>query len=187
MNVAVQIGAGQIAVLFVLASVAFAMLFLQQNKIEGQGKRILRLLEGGIGHNPPVRIVLALPTITRNGVPMPNLELLNDTVATIPIQTQDSAGVVVPPKAGDTFTAVSSLPASLGVAVTPDASGNPTLVLTPLVQASPGISVVISDADGLPQITQLVDIVPDLTPTNIVLNVAGETTTPQAVPPNPGP
>src|ERR1700677_2197843 len=80
----------------------------------------------------PAKIVLPLPLVTRNGVPMPNLEILNDTVVTIPIQTQDSAGVVVAPPTGDTFTAVSSLPNSLGAAVVVDANGNPDLVLTPL-------------------------------------------------------
>lgn len=117
---------------------------------------------------------------------MPNLEVLNDTVVTIPIQTQDAEGVVVPPKTGDTFSAASSS-SSLGVAVAADTSGNPTLVLTPLVQASPGITVTVSDADGLPQVTLVCDIVPDLTPSNIVLDVAGETTAPQPVPTNPGP
>ena len=118
---------------------------------------------------------------------MPNLELLNDTVVTIPIQTQEAAGQVVPAPAGDTFTVVSSNSASLGAAIAADASGNPTLVLTPLVQASPGITVTVSDADGLVQAVQLCDIVADLTPTNVVLDIADETTSPQPVPTNPGP
>jgi hypothetical protein len=173
-NANIVIGAGQIAVLFILAAVAFGMVFVQLNRIE-------KLLKRG-SRNPPTRIVLALPIITRNGVPMPNLEIANDTVVTIPIQTQDAGGQVVPPQSGDTFTAVSSLPASLGVAV-----NGANLVLTPLVQASPGISVTVSDADGLTQAVQLCDIVPDLSPKNIVLDLAGETTTSQPVPPNPGP
>jgi hypothetical protein len=130
----------------------------------------------------PVKISFALPTITRNGVLVPNFELKNDTVATIPIVTEDAAGNVVPATAGDTFTAVSSLPASLGVAVT-----NNALVLTPLVQASPGLTVTVSDADGLTAATLTVDIVPDLSPTQVVLETADATTVPQAPPTAPGP
>jgi hypothetical protein len=113
---------------------------------------------------------------------MPNLEILNDTIVTIPIQTQDAEGGVVSPPPGDTFTAVSSLPNSLGASVV-----GSSLVLTPLVQASPGITVTVSDADGLAQAVQICDIVPDLSPKNVVLDIAGETTTSQPVPPNPGP
>lgn len=135
----------------------------------------------------PVRIALPLPTVTRKGILVPNLEILNDTVVTIPIQTQDAAGQVVPAPPGDTFTAASSLTASLGAAIAADANGNPTLVLTPLVQASPGITVTVSDADGLTQAVQICDIVADLTPKNVVLDIAAETTTPQPVPGAPGP
>ena len=136
----------------------------------------------------PIKIVLTLPTITtKEGTLLPNLEILNDTVVTIPIQTQDAEGSVVPAPSGDTFTVVSSLQGSLGAAISADSSGNPTLVLTPLVQASPGITITVSDADGLAQAVQICDIVPDLTPKNIVLDIAGETTTSQPVPGNPGP
>ena len=117
---------------------------------------------------------------------MPNLEILNDTIVTIPIQTQDAGGQVVPPPAGAVFTAASSSP-SLGAAIAADASGNPTLVLTPLVVASPNITVTVSDSSGQAAATQVCDIVEDLTPTNIVLDTAAETTTPQPVPTNPGP
>lgn len=115
---------------------------------------------------------------------MPNYELFNDTVAAIPIQTTNSQGVVEPPPAGDTFTAVSSSP-SLGAAIvtTPALA----LVLTPLVQASPGITVTISDSAGLKVATQLVDIVADTTDTNIILDLAGAQTTSQSVPTAPGP
>lgn len=117
---------------------------------------------------------------------MPNYELRDDTVATVPIQTTNSAGVVEPPPAGDTFTAMSSLPASLAVSIGSNAAG-PTLILTPLVQASPGITVTVSDSAGLTVATQLVDIVQDTTDTNILLDLADATTTHQAVPTAPGP
>lgn len=116
---------------------------------------------------------------------MPNYELLNDTIATIPVQTTNSAGVVEPPPTGDTFTAVSSLPASLGVSII--TAPALSLVLTPLVQASPGITVTVSDSAGLKVATQLVDIVADATPTNVILDLADATTVAQPVPTAPGP
>ena len=63
----------------------------------------------------------------------------------------------------------------------------PAVILTPLVQASPGLNVVVADSDGLTAWTQVVDIVQDATPTNIVLDVADAEFAPQAVPTNPGP
>jgi len=134
--------------------------------------------------DPPTKIVLAIPQVTRKGVIMPNYELEDDTVATIPIQTTNSAGVVEPPPAGDTFTVTSSSP-SLGVAVV--TSPVLALVLNPLVQASPNITVTVSDSSGLKVATQLVDIVADVTPTNVILDLAGATTVSQPVPTPPGP
>lgn len=148
---------------------------------------ILRAVGGVLsGSSRPAAIVLPLPVVTRKGIVMPNYELLNDTVAAIPIQTTNSQGVVEPPPSGDVFTAVSSSP-SLGAAVSKDAGGNPTLVLTPLVQASPGITVTVSDNAGLKVATQLVDIVQDTTDTNVILDLAGAATTSQTVPTAPGP
>ena len=120
-----------------------------------------------------------------------NYELANDTVAYIPITTLDAAGAVVPAPSGDAFSAASSNPASLTAAIGVMPAGSaiqgPALVLTPLVQASPGLTVTITDTAGLTSDTQDVDIVQDLTPKSIGLNLTGATTTPQAVPTNPGP
>jgi hypothetical protein len=118
---------------------------------------------------------------------MPNLELEDDVVATITIGTTNSAGVVEPVPVGDTFSVVSSKPASLQAAIGVDKSGNPAVVLTPLVQASPGITITVSDSKGLAALQQIVDIVPDVTPTNILLDIAGMTTASQPAPTNPGP
>ena len=136
------------------------------------------------GLDPPTKIVLAIPRVTRKGVFMPNFELTNDEVVTVPIQTTNAAGAVEAPPTGDVFTAVSSSP-SLGVAVvtTPMLA----LVLTPLVQASPNITVTVSDSSGLAVATQLVDIVPDVTDTNIILNLSGASHVAQPVPTAPGP
>jgi len=117
---------------------------------------------------------------------MANFELPNDEVVTIPILTTNSAGAVEPPPAGDTFTVTSSS-ASLGVAIGTTAAGGPAVVMTPMVQLSPGISVEVKDSAGLTAWTQLVDIVADVTPTNIVLDVADATHTAQPVPTAPGP
>lgn len=144
---------------------------------------ILRLLE----RPKPIRIKLELPTITRKGKVMANYELMNDEVVTITIKTTDSSGKVEPYPPGDVFTAVSSNPASLGVSIGADAAGNPALILTPLVQASPSLSVTVSDSAGLIQAIQGVDIVPDVSDTNIILDLASATHTAQPVPTNPGP
>lgn len=136
---------------------------------------------------PPKRIVLELPALTRKGKKMPNFELASDEVATITIKTVNAAGSVEPYPAGDVFTAVSSNAASLGAAIGADASGNPALILTPLVQASPGISVTVSDSTGLVQAVQLVDIVVDVKPTNVVLDIADAVLSSQTTPTAPGP
>lgn len=131
----------------------------------------------------PVRIRLALPLMTKKdtGQIMANFEIPNDIIATIPILVDDAAGEPVPAPAGDVFTAVSSSP-SLGVAI-----NGSSLVLTPLVQASPGISVTVSDSAGLASFTQIVDIVQDTTPKAITLDLAHVTGAPQPVPTATGP
>ena len=97
-------------------------------------------------------------------------------------QTTDAPGIVVPATPGDVFSVVSSNPASLGAAIGATAAGTPAVVLTPLVQASPGLTITVSDADGLQQWVQIVDIVQDVAPRNVVLDLADATTVPQAVP-----
>lgn len=118
---------------------------------------------------------------------MANYELPNDEIDTITINTTNANGDKEPVPSGDTFTASSSNPSSLQAAIGADSNGDPALVLTPLVQQSPGINVTISDSAGLQQFVLTVDIVADVTPTNIVLDLAGATHTSQSVPSNPGP
>jgi hypothetical protein len=132
------------------------------------------------------KIVLSLPIIHRKGKLMANFELPNDEVVSIPISTADAAGTIEPSPPNDTFSAVSSNPASLGASVSVVA-GNPMLVLTPLVQVSPGITVTVSDSAGLAQAALVVDIVADTTDTTIVLNTAAATEVSQPVPTAPGP
>ena len=127
-------------------------------------------------------IKLELPTVTKEGFPMPNYEICNDWISTISIKTTNAGGQVEPLPAGDTFSVSCSNPAALQAAIGTDASGNPALVLTPLVQNSSGIAVTISDSAGLTQCVQMVDIVSDVTDTNIVLDLADATHISQPVP-----
>jgi hypothetical protein len=168
--------------------------FNDDDKIERLlGRMLMRLeeIEGWIRlRTRPTRIVLCIPTRTDlKGNPMPNFELPNDEVVTVPIQTTNAAGVVEPAPSGDVFTAASSSP-SLGVAIgvtAPPLPAGPAVILTPLVQASPNITVTITDSAGLKLATQVIDIVQDVTPKNIILDVADATSVPQAVPTAPGP
>lgn len=113
---------------------------------------------------------------------MPNFELANDWVLTIPIQTTDNAGTVEPMPAGDVFTAASSDPASLQAVIGTDAGGNPAVIVNALVRAASNVTVTVTDSAGLIAATQVFDIVSDAADTNIVLNVGGATHTTQAVP-----
>jgi hypothetical protein len=138
-------------------------------------------------HKPTV-IGLELPTRqTKKGKLMPNYELPNDEIDTITIKTQNTAGTTEPVPTGDVFSVTSSKPASLGTAVGMDKGGNPAIVLTPLVQVSPGITVTVSDTAGLKVATLVVDIVQDVTPSNIVLDTADAMHVSQSVPASPGP
>lgn len=135
---------------------------------------------------PPTKIVLFLPTITRKGIVlMPVLNLLNDTIATLPIITEDSAGAAEPYPSGDTFSAVSSNPASLTASVVVVSPTQSNLVLTPLVQLSPGLTVTVTDTSGLPPEILTVNIVADTVDTQIALGTVAVVA--QPVPAAPGP
>jgi len=150
-------------------------------------RRIEAKLDAVLAVRKPTRIALKLPTRTVKGKPMPNFELPNDEVVTIGIETTNQGGTVEPVPASDVFTVTSSKPASLGAAIGADANGNPAVVLTPLVAASPGLTSTVADSAGLKQAVLIVDVVPDVTDTNILLNVSGATSVAQPVPTAPGP
>ena len=95
---------------------------------------------------------------------MPNFELSNDWVLIIPIHVTTATGVVVPAPAGDTFTVVSSDPASLAAVVGADASGNPIVTVNALVDLASNITVTLTDSTGLVASTAIFDIVADTTP-----------------------
>ena len=116
-----------------------------------------------------------------------NFQFLNDKIYTFPVLTTNSAGTVEPPPAGDTFTAVADLPASLNVAMGTTAAGGPAVVANALVAASPGRTIKVSDSAGLAVFVLTLDIVADVADTNVLLDTADATTTSQAVPTAPGP
>jgi|SRR5712671_2517644 len=118
---------------------------------------------------------------------MANLQLKNDVIETIPILTKDAAGDVVPAPAGDVFSVVSSNPASLNAAIGVDVAGHPAVVINALVQLSPGLSFTVSDSAGLTAFREDVDIVADVTPTAVGLDLTNITSAPQPVPTRPGP
>ena len=118
---------------------------------------------------------------------MPNYELPNDEVDTITIKTQTAGGATVPVPAGDVFSASSDSPAAINTVIGKDAAGNPALVMNGLVQEHPDITVTISDSAGLVAAVLVVDIVADVTPKNIVLDLADATHVAQPVPTAPGP
>lgn len=111
-----------------------------------------------------------------------NFQVYNNEVWGFPIQCVNETTLVVGScPAGTTFSAVSSLPASLGVAL----SGG-TVYLTPLVRVSPGLSVTVNGTGLVPQ-TFVVDIVSNPSQLGVSLNTSGVVTTPQNIPTAPGP
>jgi hypothetical protein len=135
----------------------------------------------------PVRIVLSLPIITRNGKLMANFELADDTVAAIAIHTVDAPGDVVPAPVGDIFSALSSdgtkLTATIGTMPSGPMLGATALILTPMVKLASALTVTVTDTAALTSSMLTVDIVSDLTPKAITLDVVDAILTPQAVPP----
>lgn len=113
---------------------------------------------------------------------MANFELKNINIATIPVLTVDSAGDKVPAIAGDIFSVVSSDPTKMTAVMGVDGTGAPAIVLTPMVKLAPGLTATVTDTDNLTSDVQIVDIVSDLTPAAVSLDLAGATFTVQPAP-----
>lgn len=107
---------------------------------------------------------------------MANYDLKNDSIDSIPIGGKDSAGDLVPLPAGSTISVKNSDPTSLDATI----SGE-TLVLRALVPLASGITVEIDDGTLTPY-TLVVDIVADLTPTSVALDLGAIEHTSQPVP-----
>ncbi len=146
--------------------------------------KIILILAGQPG--APARIALALPIVTRNGKIMANFELADNTVASIAIHAVDAAGGVVPAPAADVFSAVSSdstkLTAVIGAMPSGPLAGAAAMILTPLVKLAKGLTVTVTDTAALTSEVLTVDIVGDLTPKAISLDVVDVVLTPQPVP-----
>ena len=140
-----------------------------------------------------VGIRLGFPLSLRKDLTVANYQLQDDTVAFFPLQTLDEAGNPVAPQAGDTFTVALTPPTGASPTAVTAAIGvmpgttNPAVVLTPGVQNSPGWAFTVSDADGLPALTEGFDIVADIAPKRIAVNVADVVTQAQTAPTAPGP
>lgn len=128
------------------------------------------------------RLAFEIPTRTRKGIPVPNFELPNDEILTVTIKATNSAGVFEPIPTGDTFTVVSSDPASLNAVMGTDASGNQAVLVNALVQHASNVTVTVTDSAGLTAATQIFDVVDDVTATALALDLTTATHTPQPVP-----
>jgi hypothetical protein len=149
-------------------------------------ERLLQQVLRRIGHPQRVGgIMLAVPHFTRKDgrTTMPsNLQVLCDSIASIPVIFLDQEQQPIPTPEGVTLSA--SISDATGATVAIDANGN--LIITPLVQSYGGLVATVQSSDGKTTAVTF-DIVPDLTDSAIQLDVADVTTTPQAVPSAPGP
>jgi len=116
---------------------------------------------------------------------MANFEIPNDSVWTFPIVTLNAAGSFEAVPAGDTPTVTSSNAASMTAVASTAAPW--TCTVTPMVQLSPGLTVTVADSAGLVSNVYTFDIVADVTPTNVGLDLADGTSVAQPVPAAPGP
>lgn len=118
---------------------------------------------------------------------MANYELANDSIDDIMITVMTAGGALVPAPTGDVFTAVSSDTVTLNAIISTMPSGpnvgKASLRMNALKKLSTApITVTVSDADGLQSSVLIVDVVEDLTPKTIALDIVDATHTPQAVP-----
>lgn len=114
-----------------------------------------------------------------------NFEIPNDSVWTFPIVTLNANGDFEPVPAGDTPAVASSNPASMTAVAS--AAAPWTCTVTPMVALSPGLTVTVTDSAGLASNVYTFDIVADVTPTNVGLDLADGTHVAQPVPTAPGP
>jgi hypothetical protein len=108
-----------------------------------------------------------------------NIQLANDEIIEYPIVALDAGGQVVPAPAGDTYTVTNGTPASLNSVIgTLSAAsrdgipaGSPCVSLNALVATATGITLTVTDSAGLGLFSGAVDIVADLAPKNLGLDV----------------
>lgn len=107
---------------------------------------------------------------------MANYQLMNDSVDRIPIMGMDGAGDLVALPSGSTPTLKNSDPASLNAII----DGN-DLVINALVDTASNITVEIDDGTLKP-FSFVLDIVEDVEPTSVALNLTAVTHTSQPRP-----
>lgn len=112
---------------------------------------------------------------------MANYQLLNDHIDVIPILGRDPAGDLVPLPAGVVPSLKNGDPASVAAVISPIASGGYSLDINALVPAATNISIEIDDGTLTPY-TLVVDVVSDIIPTSVGLNLQAVTFTTQPVP-----
>jgi hypothetical protein len=132
-------------------------------------------------------IALQMPTITNmEGLPlMANYVLGLDKVATFTITETNAAGTVDPVAPADVFTVVNTDTVNLNAVVGVNAAGQPALVVNWLHTTAPlttGVSVTLTDSAGNTAAVQLFDMAEPVAHDQIGLDVAGVTTTTQAIP-----
>lgn len=109
---------------------------------------------------------------------MANYPLKNDNIDTIPIVAKDAAGDTVAMPANITPTIASNGdPAALNAVI-----NGSSLVINALVDAATNISIEIDDGTLTP-FTLVIDIVEDVDPTAVFLDIANVTHTTQPRPP----
>jgi len=148
---------------------------------------LCRIICGHTGQ-PTVPQLLLINTLGR--LVTMDIQLPNDAVTYYPIVTLNAGGQVVPAQAGDTFSVSTTGTAQLAVAIAPlpvgspdgPPAGTPSVEFTPLVQTATDVPFTVTDADGLTAFDGAVDIVQDLTPKAIGLDLTSPVTTPQPVP-----
>jgi hypothetical protein len=140
--------------------------------------------------SPGVQLSVAKPeTRDLKGNLMATWQLKNDKVDTFTILVLDPAGGVVPAPSGDVFAVTSSDSTKLNAVIGQDSKGNPAVVINALIQQStPGsLSYTLSDSAGLTKFVEQVDIVQDVTPTALGVDLTNVEETSQPVPSATGP
>ncbi len=133
---------------------------------------------------PAVSIELALPEVyNREGKRMP-LSILNTEIHKYRILTRDADGETVSAPATDTFSVTPDASGFVGIAIDKMADGSPAVMFTPLKRATTTpIAWTLSDSAGLTVDSDTVEIVTNLTPTAVGLDLAAPEVTAQAEPP----
>ncbi len=114
-------------------------------------------------------------------------QINDDWILSVPLVVENGAGGVVAAPPGDTYACSTDSP-SLAASIGTMGDGNtPALVLTPMVVESAGITVTVTDSAGLISYVGLWDIVPDVGPVKLDIDLSAATHIMQPTPTAPGP